>query len=167
MQCSFGNSHVIFKYSNSSHWKFATAFVINQDIKGETAEFTEIKAGRSSCCIDVRLWCGEMIVPLTAWNMANSKERKETIRLYRRRCLQYARLHSRLPPNSKFCLTLKPFRESSKLIIFKTNHLVFSALCCILWWKNCYFTFSIKILFLSSLHFVLINFHITVIWKRI
>ena len=49
MQHSLGNSHVIFKHSNLSPCKFATSFLINQDIEGEIAEFTAIRAGRSSC----------------------------------------------------------------------------------------------------------------------
>ena len=58
----WGNSHIIFKHSNLSPWKFATSFLINQDAEGETAEFTAIKAGRSSCWTDVRWQCGEMTV---------------------------------------------------------------------------------------------------------
>lgn len=52
MQHSLWDTHVIFKHSNLSPCKFAT-FLINQDIEGEIAELTAIKAGRSSRGTDV------------------------------------------------------------------------------------------------------------------
>lgn len=52
MQHSLWDTHVIFNHSNLSPCKFAT-FLINQDIEGEIAELTAIKAGRSSLGTDV------------------------------------------------------------------------------------------------------------------